>query len=336
MKMHYSHRLSSARIAQIVGAFVIVPLLGLAVVGLFMAKSAHLFEDTFLLHTSLSNSYGLEPGNHVLMSGIPIGKVLAVEFTDEGAIDVTFELLARYGALVKEDSVASLTKSAIIMGASQVEISMGSKDKPALADGAFIRAQEPKDYLALLEDVKGEFEREVKPVIESVHRTVDRVEEVTKEVQQAVQTGNRVLANVEQVSRELPALVASAQRSAASIERTTASLQEITGSVKKTLAVADGAAADVRRATSKLPAIMDATQEAVNNIKATSEAVKGATKEMPKIMHTAQAALDDVNTILRGAKKTFPVSTMVRRADQPADAGPGSGLLSLRGEAGSR
>jgi len=335
MKMHYSHGLSANRIAQIVGAFVIVPMIALAVVGIFMAKSADLFEDKFVLHTSLTNSYGLEPGGPVLMSGIPVGKVLSVSFTPQGAIDVSFELLGRYRDLIREDSVATLTKSMVVAGATQVEISMG-KGKTPVTDGATIKTNEPKDYLAILDDLKGQFDREVKPVIESVQRTVAEVEAVTKDVHQAVQTGNRILADVEKASKALPVLVASAERTATHVERATASLPELTAQVKRTLATVDGVTGDVRKATVKLPAIMDAAQEAVDNVKATTAAVKGATKDLPRIVHTAHATLDDVNTILRGAKRTFPVSAMVKNAEPPAEGGGGNGLVSLRGDLGSR
>jgi phosphotransferase system glucose/maltose/N-acetylglucosamine-specific IIC component len=45
MKMHYSHQLSPDRIAQIVGAFIMVPLLVLVVAGIFMAKAEHMFRS---------------------------------------------------------------------------------------------------------------------------------------------------------------------------------------------------------------------------------------------------------------------------------------------------
>ena len=89
--MHYSHGLSSKRISQIAGLFVVIPLLGLIVVGIFMAKAEQIFEKKYHLRTSLSQSYGLEPGAPVLMSGVPIGRVEAVEFNERGTIDVLLE-----------------------------------------------------------------------------------------------------------------------------------------------------------------------------------------------------------------------------------------------------
>jgi phospholipid/cholesterol/gamma-HCH transport system substrate-binding protein len=338
MKMHYSHRLSSGRVAQIVGTFVMVPLLGLVVVGIFMAKAEHLFEDKYLLHASLTRSYGLEPGAPVLMSGVPIGRVKAVEFTTQGTIDVTLQLLSRYRDMVRGDSRANFEKSGIVMGQTQVDITMGRRNdggqyqSDILADGATIEAKEPEDVLASLRDLKGEFDREVKPVLESVQRTVNRIEEITKDVQPTVQTAGRVMADVERSTRELPEIVASVKRTAGTVERTAASLPEITGSVKKTLASVDIIVGDVRKATGKLPAIVDTAQDAVNNIKATTESIKAITRDVGPIVRTAHATLDDVNTIVRGAKKTFPVNTMIKNAEPEPPSRFENGLRSLRGD----
>lgn len=324
MKMHYSHRLSGGRIAQIVGAFVLVPLLGLAVVGIFMAKAEHLFDEKYLLHSTISKSYGLEPGAPVMMNGVPIGTVKAVEFNDAGRIDVTLQLLKRYQGMIREDSIATFAKSGILVGQTQVDIAMGNSSQPALADGAILKAAEPRDY--------AELANEVKPLLESVQRTLQRVEDITKEVQTTVQTGERVLNNVEQSTKELPAIVASVQRSAGSVEKVTASLPEITGSVRKTLVTVDRIALDVRATTAKLPAVMDSAQEAVNNLKATTESIKIISKDIPPIVRTAHATLDDVNMILSGAKKTFPVSSFVKNAEPQAAERAANGLRSLRGD----
>lgn len=333
MPMHYSHKLSGRRMAQLVGAFVLVPVLGLIAVGIFMLKAEHVFDEKYRLHAALNNSYGLAPGDPVMISGLPIGRVKTVEFADDGTVVVTFQLLSRYQEMVRENSVASITKSGVVMGQSQVEVAMGDRNKPVLPNGSTIRVQPPTDYAALLSEVRSE----VKPVLESVQRTVLHVEEITKDVQQAVRTGGRTLTNVEQATRELPAVMASVQHSVTAMEQTTATLPELTGSAKKTLVKVDGIVTDVKAATAKLPPLVTAAQDAVNNIKASTESIKAVSKDMPPLVHTAHATLDDVNTIVKGAKRTFPVSAMVKNAEQPEAASrPGSSLTSLRGDQLSR
>jgi ABC-type transporter Mla subunit MlaD len=324
MKMHYSHGLSTSRIAQIVGAFVMVPLLGLIVVGIFMAKAEHLFEEKYVLHASLSKSYGLEPGAPVLMSDLPIGRVQTVELNEKGAVTVVLQLLKRYQEMVREDSVVSIGKIGVVVGRTQVTIAMGSPNKPPLEDGSPIKAVEPRDVAELMD--------EVRPVLASVQRALLRVDEITKDVQAAVQTGGRVLTNVEQATNELPEVLASVRRTVGSVERTTAALPEITGFVKKTLATVDGIATDVRTATARLPGVMTAAQDAVNNVKVTTENIKVMSKDIPPMVRTANTTLDDVNTIIRGAKKTFPISTMVKNAGAESTGRSENGLRSLRGD----
>ncbi len=324
MKMHYAHSMSWGRIAQIVGAFVMIPLAGLIVVGIFMAKAEHLFEEKYLLVATIAKSYGLEPGMPVLMAGIPIGRVQEVAFDSRGAIHVALQVRKEFQDKIRTDSVATVSKSSLLVGQTRVQIVMGSMDQPILQDGATIKVVEPRDMAEMMD--------EIKPVLASVERTLARVEEITKDVHMAVQTGGQVLVNVERSTKELPTVVASVQRTAAAVERTTASLPDLTASIKKTVGTLDHIAGDVRAVTGKLPALSDSAQEAVKNIRDATESVKNLAKEMPPLVHTANATLEDVNLIVRGAKKTFPVSTMIKNAESKEAGRAGNGLQSLRGD----
>jgi phospholipid/cholesterol/gamma-HCH transport system substrate-binding protein len=335
MKMHYSHGLSPQRISQIAGLFVVVPLLGLIVVGLFMAKSEHLFEKKYRLRTSLSQSFGLEPGAPVVISGLHVGQVETVEFNDRGAIDVRLNVRQRYQSMVREDSQLAVGKSGLLVGQTQVEITSGTPTKPILPDGAMITAIEPQDFKQMLV--------EFKPAIESVKQALLRLDSLSKDIQATVQTGNRTLGNVEVATQDLPTLVASVQktvssveRTASSVERTAAALPDVTRSVRKTLEVVDGIAGDVRGATARLPGITAAAQDAVNNLKATTANLKGVSRQASPLIRTAHATLEDVQTIVRGAKQTFPVSMMVANAGPPPVEQPAPRLRSLRGDPAGR
>ncbi|MGH7209768.1 MAG: MlaD family protein [Nitrospiraceae bacterium] len=324
MKLHYAHKLSGSRIAQIVGMFVLVALLGLVAAGIFKAKAEHVFEEEYRLHAMVKHSHGLGPGAEVLVSGIQIGKVDAVEFTEDGTINVTLLLLRKYQDKVRDDSVASVTSSGLFVGQPQVEIAMGSRSKSILYDGATIHTVEPRDLAELV--------TEVKPVLESVLQTLLRVDEITKDVHARLQTAGQAVVQVEQATRALPEVMASIQRAVGSVDRTTAALPELTDSVKKTLATVEGATGDVRAATRKLPGLVESAQDAVNNVKSTTQSLKGISKDLLPIVQGAHETLDDVNTIVRGAKKTFPVSAFVKNAEPKAPSRSENGLRSLRGD----
>jgi phospholipid/cholesterol/gamma-HCH transport system substrate-binding protein len=328
MKMHYSHGLAPSRLSQIIGAFILIPMLGLILLGLTMARSEHWFDSSFRLLTSLTQAYGLEPGAPVRVSGIAIGRVDAIELNGRGTVDVSFLVYDRYRELVRSDAVAKVGKSGLLVGQTEIEIVRGDPTKPAAVAGAQIKAEEPRDYAELLNDVK--------PVVESVQRTLARVEDLSKELQTTVQAGGRVLANVERATADLPEITASAKRTAGTIEKTAAELPAVTTAIRGTVQKVDAALVDVRAATKKLPAVLDTAQEAVVNVRAATASVKQMTsdlnRDVPALVHNGRAAVDDVNRILAGAKKTFPVSMMLKNAGTPPAPKSDVAMRSLRGD----
>lgn len=322
MKLHYSHGMTSGRIARIVGTFVMLPILAMIVIGIFMAKTEGLFQARYRLHAVLSDSFGLSPGARVLMAGIPIGRVEKVGLNEQGSIELTLELLKEYQSKVREDSEATIEKSGFV-GAPEVLITVGTPAKAMIPDGGTIDVEEPQDLAELLKDVPA--------LVDTVKRTLAQVEAIAKDVRLAAQAGGRALANVEEASKELPATVASVQRSLASVEKATAALPDVTGSAKRTLGTVDQAVNDVRAGTQRLPAIIETAQESLNIVKASTESLRTMSKQVRPVLRSAHVALEDTNQIIRGAKNTWPVSSFVKNAGPeppPLEPNPGS----LRGD----
>ncbi|WHZ14009.1 MAG: ABC transporter, substrate-binding protein (cluster 9, phospholipid) [Nitrospira sp.] len=327
MAMHYSHRLSSGRLAQIVGTFILIPVLILAVAAFWMAKTEHLFEPTYHVKASLSKSYGLEPGSPVVVSGIPIGRVQQVDLNDRGTVDLTLRLLARYQTMVKDNSELRITKSGVVVGQTQVDIGMGTSGSPMLTDGATIRAVEPRDI--------GDLVNEIEPVLAAVKQTLLRVETMTQDLQGGLKAGSKALEQVAQATQDLPAVVASVQRTVASVEQTAAALPGMAGSMKRTLGLVDRVTADVQQTASKLPAVLDGAQSTLASVKRLSDSVGEVSQELVPVVQTAQVTLSDLSVLVRGAKQTFPFNRFAQNAGpapkQPSGVPP-SGLPSLRGD----
>jgi len=325
--MHYSHRLSSGRLAQIVGTFVVIPLLILAGAGFWMSRAEHLFEPKYSLKASLSKSYGLEPGAPVVVSGISIGRVKRVDLNDRGTVDLTLQLLTRYQNMVKDNSELRITKSGVVVGQTQVDIGMGTSSSPALDDGAMIRAVEPRDI--------GDLLNEVEPVLMAVKHTLLRVETITQDLQGGLKAGGKALEQVAVATQDLPAVVASVQRTIASVEQTATALPTMTGSVQRTLSVVDRVTADVHQATRRLPAILNSAESTLASVKRLSDSVDEVSQELLPVIRTAEGTLTDVSTLVRGAKQTFPFNRFAQNAgpapkDSPTRFQPGT--ESLRGD----
>ena len=304
--MYYSHRLASGRLAQIVGTFVLIPVLILAVAGFWMSKTEHLFEPKYHVKASLSKSYGLEPGAPVVVSGIPIGRVKQVDLNERGTVEVTLQLLSRYQAMVKDNSELRIVKSGVVVGQTQVDIGMGTASSPLLAEGATIRAVEPRDI--------GDLLNEVEPVLMAVKQTLLRVETITQDLQSGLKAGGKALEQVALATQDLPALIASVQRTIASVEQTATALPAMTGSITRTLAVVDRVTADVQHTTSRLPAILASAQSRLTSVKRLSDSVGEVSQELIPVIQTAETTLTDVSMLVRGAKQTFPFNRFAENA----------------------
>lgn len=327
MAMHYSHQLSSGRVAQIVGTFVLIPVLILAAAGFWMSKTEHLFEPTYHVKARLSKSYGLEPGSPVVVSGIRIGRVKQVDLNDRGTVDLQLQLLTRYQNMVKDNSELRITKSGIVVGQTQVDIGMGTSGSPILTDEATIQAVEPRDI--------GDLINEIEPVLMAVKQTLLRVETITQDLQGGLKAGSKALEQVAQATQDLPAVVVSVQRTVASVEQMAAALPDMTGSIKRTLGVVDRVTADVQHTTSKLPAILESAHSTLTSVKRLSDSVGEVSQELLPVIQTAHTTLTDVSTLVRGAKQTFPFNRFAQNAGPapksqviPSPAGP----QSLRGD----
>ena len=324
--MHYSHRLSQTRIHQIVGWFVIVPVLILGAVLFVVAKSENLFEEKYSVATVFSEGYGLKAGRPVILLGIQIGRVSKVEFTEQNDAKITLEILKKYQEKVRENSVAKIGKSGGFVGEPQIEITVGHKSQPVIPDGGNLEAEEPFNVAELL--------AEVRPLVETVKKTLLRVEQITQDVHTSVETGNETLANVREASTRLPDVLDKVRDTTTTVRdatrKTAAELTGITAGVRKSVDRFGDAVEDVKGATAKWPSVVDAAKEAVDNVKNMTGDLKEVVRnDVPPIIRSARGTVEDVNDILAGAKRTFPLSAFAAqgraaRSEESAPIGPRS------------
>ncbi len=213
--MHYSHRLSQARLHQIVGWFVLVPILVFVGVLVLVAQSENLFEEKYYITTVFSEGYGLKPGKQVMLLGIQIGEVSKVEVTEQNDAKVTMEILKKYRDKIRQNSVAKIGKSGGLVGEPQIEITVGHKNMPAVADGGHIESEEPFNIVEVI--------AEVKPLMEAVKKTLVRVEEISEDVKATVQTGHEALNHVRDASTQLPAILQNVKETTAAVREATLS-----------------------------------------------------------------------------------------------------------------
>ena len=93
--MHYTHNLSQARIHQIVGWFVLVPVLVLVGVLVIVGQNANLFEKKYQVTAVFSEGFGLKVGYPVMLLGLEVGRVSKIEFTEQNNTRFTLTILQK-------------------------------------------------------------------------------------------------------------------------------------------------------------------------------------------------------------------------------------------------
>src|SRR4051794_40959287 len=89
--------MNKSRIEWKVGLFVFMGLALLAALMLEFSKGPTLFKSTVKFHITLPSVAGLKPNADVMMSGVPIGKVVRTTLNADGkSVDVFVSVLADF------------------------------------------------------------------------------------------------------------------------------------------------------------------------------------------------------------------------------------------------
>jgi phospholipid/cholesterol/gamma-HCH transport system substrate-binding protein len=262
-RVHYVHGLSYTFQERLVGAFVLSALLLGALLFFYSGQASTLFAKKFSVSASLRNAQGLASDAKVFVSGVEVGRVRAIDITENNDIRLTLELLERFHPLVRTDSRASLSKLAMIGNAS-VEIRAGNPKLAEIPDGASIPVDEPMTVEQLL--------GEVAPVLNDFKQMVQRLDAIMQavdpqDVSRGVKSLQVSLANIERITGQL----AAGQGALGELAHNPEVQHDLTAVLKN----AHGASLDLRRASNDLPDLMVRLRLLVEQMNLTLRAIQG-------------------------------------------------------------
>lgn len=134
-----------------VGAFILVGLLVLIGLIYFLGRQAGMFERQYRLFAAFAQVGGLVEGATVRLAGVPVGRVTAIRLPESRGrkVQVELTLVRRVRNRVRADSVARI-ETLGLLGDKIVEVTLGSPEVPALAEGGEIQTEEPLDTTRLM------------------------------------------------------------------------------------------------------------------------------------------------------------------------------------------
>jgi phospholipid/cholesterol/gamma-HCH transport system substrate-binding protein len=159
-----------------VGIFVVI-ILFLFGVGIFAIGSHQkYFQRQYTLWASFSNIKGLIVGAPVRLSGLTVGRVNAILFSEDPAaktIRVELKINKSVQERIREDSIASIQTMGLL-GDKYVEISMGSPEQDILTDEARIKSLDPLDLM--------EYASKLEETIDAVNTILIDVKAISGEI----------------------------------------------------------------------------------------------------------------------------------------------------------
>ena len=166
--------MDTKRLEWRVGLFVFVGLAVLAVLLVQFSKGASLFRPTYDLYLTAKNVGGLKPRAFVLMAGVQVGTVSAIDLNPSGR-DVTITLRIYKQYVVHKDAIFAIEQSGFL-GDQYVSILPTLNEGPVFQGHEQAAAQEPLNLQQVARNAAGFIQR----IDETVKKLNDAVTDVRR------------------------------------------------------------------------------------------------------------------------------------------------------------
>jgi ABC-type transporter Mla subunit MlaD len=149
--------MEKSRLETKVGLFVFVGLALLAVLMIQFSKGTSLFRGTYTLKLHTDNVGGLKEQSAVLLAGVPVGTVQAIQLTpDTKSVIIRLQI---YKDFPIYHDARFVIESAGFLGDQFVSVIPTANTEPKLADGADVHCQEPFNLQEVARSAAGFIQR---------------------------------------------------------------------------------------------------------------------------------------------------------------------------------
>ncbi|MGV3621443.1 MAG: MlaD family protein [Archangium sp.] len=177
--------------------------LGLALAGIVVfviGKERRLFEDQNVYTGAFENVDGLALDSPVRLGGLNVGKVSKISFAPDlgdKRIIVQMEISNRFQERIREDSIARIAGRGVL-GDKAIDISLGSPDKPVVANKGELKTGLSGDISSLLK-ATGEVVDNVVSITRDLRTGVQNYtnDEITNDISQFIKSARNIATEIE-------------------------------------------------------------------------------------------------------------------------------------------
>lgn len=286
-----------------IGLLVVLLLLNFIIFYQYL-KGKNLFRDDHYYHVLFAGVDGLYKSNQVLVNGMRVGQVSAIDFADDstGRILVTLRIPASRS--IAATASAQIVNTGLI-GGRVIRLNHATGPGPYLHDGDTIRGNTDRSYADVVET-------DIQPVISNADTLLTLLkriaftlnEAITPEtatlIQGTLQNIHTASANLNTTLAQLPPMVADARRAMQSI-------QELSTGGRQTLTQANRLLDTLQHANLGLIAHRaDSTLQSLNSLLAALQSTQGTAGRLinsPELYNHLDSATRNLELLLRDLKE---------------------------------
>lgn len=279
---HYIHRTSYTAQERMVGVFVLSAIAVLVFLLFSTIKSQNIFEEYFVIYGKLNSAEGLSTETIVQVSGIEVGKVSAVEITDDNHIMLTMHVYNRFHKLLRTDSKVKVSSlNATIIGKSIIGITAGSPDNPLLQAGAVLNVQESGS----VEDVIAE----AKKILAVINKMIYEVSGVISVVD----------------AEKIASTIDSFDQVAENIKLFSQRMNSTEGAI--------GSMLYDKEVKNNLSQSLENMKQATEDMKKLARTLKGDVKDVPVVLKNINTVVGETKKTIEATQRIWPISSALSK-----------------------
>jgi phospholipid/cholesterol/gamma-HCH transport system substrate-binding protein len=294
------------------------------------------FETKIRFETTLTNADGVHVGTLVQMAGLRAGSVISVELRSNHAVHVALEISEKYHDLVREDSNVR-TLRPFIISEKIVDISVGDKSLPMVADRGVLNSEETAD---IMDFVSG---RSLAPYFHMLSKMGDNLRFVaeafldpqrTKDFVRIFDEMRPLVINMNSMASQVSDLVKDTNKDKKlvklvdALKVTTGEVNKLLPEMNKIMPILAQVTPQMLKDSPKLAADMAKiagnlailTDELHSTLPAFKELMTDVAPEVPRAGRRAMEALDETVVTLKALQKSFLLRSNAREVrDEEAE-----------------
>ncbi len=298
-----------------VGVFIAAGFLCFVALVVLLAIRQGYFTPKTRLSFVAESGNSMSTGMQVRFSGFKIGVVDRVALNDQAKVDVELLVENRYLKWVKPDSVALLQQDGFL-GDHYIEIAGGTATAAPIQEGGKLVFAPAMG----LSEIAADLRQRTIPVIDSIHDTLDYLNDPKGDVRGTVANLNQFSAELRETRKTLDQVLQHLDQVAAKdLPATLDQAAQAARRADQVLAQADRAASDV---AARLPGILDNANRTASEAAALAttarKAVDGVAPQLPSIVRNAGDLVQSGDDLVNGAQRSWPFRNWVSAPDASA------------------